>query len=108
GKSCCQLVRLRARDGAKWRLVLLTVPDGLVIRAGLLWPRVEDDAVENGIPLPLRDLDHAVIGEEFREIAAHGLVVRGIWRTKIGQQDADTTCLYRGMPRRQRSDGFRR
>ena len=65
---------------------VLLMPDGGVLGRRLGRPRAQDDAVQDGQPGNPGDLDHAVVAQELRQVAAHG---RGRWRigrSKVAQQ----------------------
>src|SRR6185312_797999 len=55
----------------------------------LLWPRVEDDPLQDDLPEQRIDLDHPAVAEELAEIAPHRPVVRRVRGAQIEQQHAD-------------------
>ena len=92
-----ELLCLRARDGLERALVELRVPDLGVVLALAAGADGQDDQVEDRPPLPARQLDHALVGEELLEIAPHRPVAGGVGRAEVEQEDADAAALDRRM-----------
>jgi len=68
----------------------LVGPHGGVLLGRLLRPDVEDDAVQDQPPQRLRHLDHAVVGQEFLQVAAQRRRIGLVRRAQIDQQHAGT------------------
>src|SRR5690606_20862132 len=64
-------------------------PDRLIGLADLLRPLVEDDAVEDRIPVEPRPFDDAAVGQELGQIAPHRAVVGAVGRAEIDEEDPD-------------------
>ena len=104
-----ELFGLRPRDGLERRFVLVVVPDSLVVARLAPRPDRQDDAVEDELPEQPALLDHARIGEELFQVAAHRLGIGRVGRAEIDQQHADTVLhLFRCRGRFRCYAGFRR
>lgn len=71
-------------------------PDARVLGGRLRGPHAQDDAVQDRQPEQARDLDHARIAEEVREIAAHGAGGGGIGRTQVAPEDGGAAMVVAG------------
>ena len=90
-----QLDALLAGDGAQRRFVPLPIPDRRVRPAAAGWPRGQDDQVQQRLPDQGVDIDHALVAQEFLQIAPHRPVVGGVRRAEVEQQHADPLRLHR-------------
>ena len=84
-----KLLGLRAGDGLERGFVLLLVPDLGVVARLAARADAQDDAVERELPHQALVLNHARIGEELLEIAAHRCGVGAVGGAEIDQQYAD-------------------
>ena len=85
-----ELFGLRPGDGLERQFVLVVVPDLLVVARLAPRPDRQDDAVEDELPEQTALLDHAGIGEELFQVAAHRLGIGRVRRAEIDQEHADT------------------
>ena len=100
-----ELFRLAAGDRLQRALVALAVPDRIVVAPLGARAARQDDEVEDRPPEPARRLDHAPVGEEFVEIAAHRPIVGRFRRAEIDEQHADAAALDRRVARRAKRGG---
>lgn len=98
-----EFVGLRARVGEEGGAVL--GPDFLIRATRFAGAEGQDGALEDELPDRLGDFDDARVGEEFRQVAAHGPIVGAIWRAEINEQDADFALDDLRVRRRERADG---
>jgi hypothetical protein len=61
-------------------------PDGCVLARRSGRPDAQDHPVQQRQPQPARDLDHARVGEELGEVAAHRARRRGVRRAEVAEQ----------------------
>ena len=100
-----ELLGLRSGDGLERGLVLVLVPDLGVVARLTARADAQDDAVERELPHQALVLDHARIGEENLEIAAHRRGVGTVGGAEIDQQYADLAAHGGDGPGRIDRDG---
>ena len=91
---------LGAGDRLERPLVTFLVPDRGVVAALGAGPHRQDHEIEERPPKPARGLDHAPVGKELLEIAAHRPIIGRLRRAEVDEEHAD--------PARPRGDVRRR
>ena len=89
GERLAHFLRLAPRDGAKRGFVELLVPDAAVFGAAGERSLHQHDEVQNQPPQHPVGLDHAPVGQELLEIAAHRPIGGAVGRAEIDEQDPD-------------------
>ena len=100
-----ELLGLRAGDGLERGFVLVLVPDLGVVARLAARADAQDDAVERELPHQALVLDHARIGEELLEIAAHRRGVGAVGGAEIDEEHADLAADGGDGPGRIDRDG---
>ncbi len=92
-----ELFGLRARDGLERGFVPLAIPDRVIVAALGARTRGQDDAVEHELPEERIVLDHARVGQELPQVAAHRPEIGRVRRSEIDEQHADPSRPHRRM-----------
>ncbi len=86
-KPRLQCPRLPRSDCGERRSLL--APHLGIGMGALLWPGAKDDSVEDRLPRPGRDFDHALVAQKLGEIAPHRACIGRVGSAEIDKQHAD-------------------
>ena len=81
--------RLILCDRQQRAFIFILVPDQFVIRTTGKGPFGQDNQLQQRLPFPIGNIDHAFVGQKFVKIPPHRPIIIAVRRAKVGQKNAD-------------------